>query len=284
MTSGLVNSEGPFDGPGGRLYRRSVRPEKDAVGRLALVHGYGDHSGRHVHFMQWMAERGFACDVFDLRGQGLSEGRRGYVRRWEEYLDDLNAFLSLVNSQYSSNLPLFVLGHSHGGLVVAAAGEEGLLEFAGVRGVILTSPYLRSCMKVPLRKILLGRMIAPFIPWMQFPTGLTNDGMSSDPLMVADSSADPLVTRVATPRWYLSHLRMQRRVLDGAAKLRLPLLVLAAGADIIADPQASEEFVQAAASQDKRFRLYPSQKHELLRETGRFEVFKEILVWSRSHL
>jgi alpha-beta hydrolase superfamily lysophospholipase len=283
-SSGLVNSEGPFKAPGGQLYRRSIRPEKEPVARLAIVHGYGDHSGRHFHFMQWMAERGFACDAFDLRGQGLSDGRRGYVRRWEDYLDDLTTFLSILNSGDSSGTPLFVLGHSHGGLVVAAAGEEGLLESAGVRGVILTSPYFRSRMKISLRKILLGRMVAPFVPWMPFPTGLTNDGMSSDPAMVAQSGADPLITRVATPRWYLAHLRTQRRVMDRAANFHLPLLVLAAGDDIVANPDASEEFVRHVASKDRRFRLCPGQKHELLRETGRFEIFEEILAWIRSHL
>jgi len=279
-----IISEGLFEGPGGLLYRRSIRPENGAVARIALVHGYGDHSGRHVHFMRWMAERRVACDAFDLRGQGLAEGRRGYVRRWEEYLDDLSSFLSLVRSDYPADLPLFLMGHSHGGLIVAAAGESVMLETAGVRGVVLTSPYLRSRMIVPLRKIALGRAVVLFVPWMRIATGLTNEGMTSDPAMIAESSLDPLITRSATPRWYLAHLRVQRRVMAEAVQFRLPLLILAAGADVVADSDASEEFVRSAISVDKRFQLIPSQKHELLRETGRPEVFMEIFDWILAHL
>lgn len=275
----VIATEGAFAGPGGRLYRRSFRPASDPIARLVFVHGYGDHSGRHSHFMRWLAGRGIACDACDLRGQGLAEGRRGFVRRWKDYLDDLNAFLSMLRSQHPPATPQFVLGHSHGGLIVAAAGETGLLTSADVRGVVLTSPYLRSRMQIPLRKILLGRTVVLFVPWLPIPTGLTNEGMSSDPAMVAESAADPLITRVATPGWYLAHLRVQRQVMARAAQFRLPLLVLAAGDDVVADPNAAEEFVQSAGSTDKNFRLLPHLLHEVLREIGRETIFESIAAW-----
>ncbi|HSU66533.1 MAG TPA: lysophospholipase, partial [Tepidisphaeraceae bacterium] len=255
-----------FQGPGGRLFLRGVRPSSAAIARLVIVHGYGDHSGRFSHFMRWMAGRGIACHAADLRGQGRSDGRKGYVARWEHYLDDLAAILSQTSAGEGPHVPLFVLGHSHGGLVVAAAGERGVLERAGVRGVVLTSPYLRSKMRVPRAKIVLGRAVGLFFPWLPVATGLQNEWMSSDPDMVEDTRVDPLCTRVATPRWYTGQLRAQGEVMKRAGDFRLPLFVLGAGADRVADTSAAEEFVSRAGSADKTFRSYPGLLHELLRE------------------
>src|SRR5579864_17301 len=116
--SSVVHEVGPFEGPGARLYRRAVRPTEAGWARLAIVHGYGDHSGRYAHFMQWLAERGVECHAVDLRGQGAAAGRRGFVARWEDYLEDVRAFLALPAVRQRPGLPLFVLGHSHGGLIV----------------------------------------------------------------------------------------------------------------------------------------------------------------------
>src|SRR5437016_5783680 len=87
-SSAAVRAEdGEIAGAGGTFYRRSAVPEGAAWARVGVVHGYGDHSGRYVHFLRWLAERGVAVHAVDLRGHGLSAGRRGFVARWEEYLE-----------------------------------------------------------------------------------------------------------------------------------------------------------------------------------------------------
>jgi alpha-beta hydrolase superfamily lysophospholipase len=278
----VTEDAGHFEGPGGRLYRRSTHPTTGAVARLAIIHGYGDHSGRYAHFMRWMALRGIACDAVDLRGQGLADGRRGFVRRWDDYLSDVRAFLSLPAPGSLANVPRFILGHSHGGLVVAAAGEAGMLEPAGIRGVVLTSPFFLSRMKLPRSKVMLGRVVGLVVPWLPVPTGMNAEWMSSDAQMVEETRNDPLCARVATPRWYAGHLRAQARVMAGAASFRLPLLVLAAGADPIADPAAAEQFVERVGSADKLLRTYPALLHELLRERGREAIFEETRAWIAS--
>lgn len=282
VAGNVIEEAGFFDGPAGRLYRRAARPANGAVARLAIVHGYGDHSGRYAHFMRWMASRGVACDAVDLRGQGAADGRRGFVRRWEDYLDDLRAFLSLPSPRGIDPAPRFILGHSHGGLVAAVAGEAGLLETAAIRGVVLTSPFLQSRMELPRVKVMLGRLVGLAVPWLPVSTGLNPEWMSSDSQMVEETRGDPLCARVATPRWYAGQLRAQHRVMENAASFRLPLLVLAAGADPIADPAAAERFVQNAGSVDKTYRLHPGLLHELLRESGREQIFQDILAWITS--
>src|SRR5947207_165324 len=106
-----------FSGGAGRIYFRTTAAGGEAWARMGLLHGYGDHCGRYEHFYQWMANRGVASCAFDFRGHGRSEGKRGFVARWQEYLDDLKVFLQQPEMSARDGPPVFLVGHSHGGLV-----------------------------------------------------------------------------------------------------------------------------------------------------------------------
>lgn len=267
--------ESSFRGPGGMLHLRTVQPAHPWAS-AGVIHGYGDHSGRHLPAMWWLAERGVACHAFDFRGQGRSEGRRGFVHQWDEYLDDLDAFLKLPN--FDPDQPRFLLAHSHGALVLSAAVERGV---SGVAGCILTSPYFAPRFAVPRYKIGLAHLLNPILPWLTVASGLGDEMMTSDPAMRAESKADPLVVRGATPRWYLGSLEAQSRVLAAAGRFTLPLLLLFGSADPIALEAAARAFFESAGSIDKTFKLYPGLLHEILRETTREQVFIEIFNWMR---
>jgi alpha-beta hydrolase superfamily lysophospholipase len=278
---GAVESEAEFTGPSGQLYRRTVRPaEGQPWVRLAVVHGYGDHSGRYREFMTWMAERGVACEAVDLRGHGQAAGRRGAVNTWNDYLDDLNAFLSEITPHHQPSTihhqPTFLLGHSHGGLVVAVAGERGL---SGVDGVILTAPFLRSRLHIPRPKLWFGRVANWVAPSLCMPNGLRNEWMSSDTGQLEENMGDPLLVRTATPRWYFGCKHAQREVMRQAERFTLPLLILAGDADRVADHRATYDFIHEASSEDKSLQILHEQLHELLREKDRHETFAFILEW-----
>jgi alpha-beta hydrolase superfamily lysophospholipase len=275
----LIETESTFPSPTGPLYRRSIVPESNPRATLVVVHGYGDHAGRHAHVMRFLAEHGgIAAHGFDFRGQGRSPGPRGFVRNWEDYLTDLDAFLAQPNIR-SAN-PLFLLGHSHGALILCAAATRGDGNSLGdVTGCILTSPFLRNRMRVPRYKTLLARAINPVLPWLRLRSGLADGMMTSDESMIADTKADPLVTRVATPRWYFGSLAAQRRVNESASKFRLPLLMLLGSLDPVADLTVAERFFAETGSADRQLKTYPGLLHELLRESRRQEVLADILSW-----
>lgn len=276
----LTIQESPFRGSGVDLYRRTVAPPAAPWARLGILHGYGDHGGRYVHVMQRLAEAGVFCHALDLRGHGRASGRRGHVARWDEYLADLDAFLGLpeVREGEDAGVPLFLLGHSHGALVLAAAGIRGL---PGVSGCILSAPYLAMKMQVRAAKRFAARVFDRTLPWLHIPSGLRDEWMSSDEEMLRDSRADPLIFRTATPRWYSGALAAQRQVMKDAPQFRLPLLVLAAEGDPVADPRAAHEFFERAGSEDKTYRLFLDHLHELLRESGRERIFEVMLEWMR---
>jgi lysophospholipase len=263
-----------------RLHRIS-RTCPDARARLLLVHGYGDHCARYTHFFDWLAQHRIEAHGFDFRGHGRSSGRRGFVVKWDQHLEDLRAFLDLPMFHRDA-LPTFVLGHSHGGLVVLAAGERGMLQ--GVRGVMLSNPYVHGAMRVPAWKIALAHTANPIVPWLRVSSGLNDEWMTADPAMLAQSRSDPLLNRGATPRWFLSTRRTQRAVIKHAPAFTLPLLGLLGGKDRIADASTTENVFQGIGSQDKSIRRYPSLRHELLREAGRELVFRDVLHFMQHRL
>jgi alpha-beta hydrolase superfamily lysophospholipase len=278
----LITEEATFKCGGELLFRRAVRPAQGAWARLALCHGYGEHSGRHAHALQWLAERGVECHALDLRGQGRSSGQRGYVHRWDHYVDDFLGLLQEVGVSPASEprLPTFALGHSHGALVVIAALLRGL---EGVDGAVLTAPYLRSCMEVPQWKQLLARLLNPVAPRFALHSGLRDDWMCRDEAMIRDSREDALNVRQATVRWYVSAHQTQSQLRERAGELHLPLLVMTGAADPISEPEAVREFVERAGSPDKTFHLYPELLHEIFRERCREELFETVLQWLRAH-
>jgi lysophospholipase len=252
-----------------------------------VLHGYGDHSGRFAHFKRWMADRGVASDGFDFRGHGLSGGRRGFVRRWDEYLDDVSAVLAARRPAWQaeglSHLPLFVLGHSHGGLILAAAGIRGLLPPGEVAGCVMSAPWLAPATPLswPWRVFAgVSNLIAPAV---RVATGLSPDMMTTDPAMIADSRADPLLLRAATPRWYATAVRAQAEAAARAGEFR-PLLCLIGDHDRVASPEAARRFVDRAGSADKAFDLLPGARHEILRETARDRTFARVLAWMTDRL
>lgn len=275
----LTFQESPFRGSGVELYRRTVAPSEPWA-RLGILHGYGDHSGRYAHCMERLAEAGVLCHALDFRGHGRASGRRGHVGSWDEYIADLDAFLGLpeVREGEGAGLPLFLLGHSHGALVMAAAGIRGLPR---VSGCIMSAPYLGMKMQVRASKRLAARVFDRTLPWLPIPSGLRDEWMSSDEEMLRDSRGDPLIFRTATPRWYSGALAAQAQVMTDAPEFRLPLLVLAAEGDPVADPRAAHDFFERAGSEDKTYRLFLDHLHELLRESGRERIFAVMLEWMR---
>jgi len=278
----VITDEATFQSGSESLFRRSVRPARGAWARLVLCHGYGEHSGRHLHALRWFAERGVECHALDLRGQGRSSGQRGYVERWDDYVDDFAAFVREVDAGETTHppVPTFVLGHSHGALVVIAAVLRGL---SGVAGLVFTAPYLRSCMEVPRWKQVLARILNPLAPRFALPAGLREEWMSSDREMIRDSQEDALNVRQATVRWYVTAHAQQALLRARAKEIHLPLLVLVGDADPISAPDAVREFVENVGSTDKTFRSYPDLLHELFRERCREELFETVLQWLRSH-
>src|SRR5438128_1281599 len=185
----VKSQESLISGGAGKLFYRSVVPTGAAWARIALLHGYGDHCSRYLHFFNWLAERGVACHAIDFRGHGRSEGKRGFVARWDEFLEDADALLVESGMKSGGGPPNFVLGHSHGALVLAMAGIRGL---SGVAGTIFSCPYFKSGVRVRWCKHFLGRVADGCLPSITIRSASQPDWFCRAQQLIADSRNDPL--------------------------------------------------------------------------------------------
>jgi lysophospholipase len=280
---GLTHLEGTLASRDGtELFTRLVRPPQP-LAVVGIVHGYGDHSGCYTELMERLAAAGFEAHAVDLRGHGHSSGRRGFARRWTDFLDDLEAFVGRLRRAAGGQLhsearPLFLLGQSHGALLLTHAALHGL---ADIRGMVFTSPYLRFTLTVPAWKLSVGRLIASVAPGFPMPTDIRVEMLTADPVILGLARSDPLMLRIVTPGWFFAAQRAQLEALARAPDFRLPVLVVQGGRDPITCPATTEAFFQRLGSEDKTYRCFPDMRHETLREVGRQEVAETIVDWLR---
>ncbi len=266
---------------GVRLVRWACRPGDEARAAVAVVHGYGEHAGRYRQLARELAERGFCTCTYDLRGHGRSAGRRGHVGRFKEYLDDTGRFLDWARLQ-ARGLPLFLLGHSMGGLIAALFVEQRRPD--DLAGVVLSSPFLRLAEPVPRHKLFLAHIASAVAPSLDVGNTLDAAGLSRDDEVVAAYRADPLNHGVATARWATEVLSAQKTALAHAGRISQRLLVMAGSDDAVAHPDAARELFAAAASRDKKLLVYPGFLHEIFNEAGRDAPVADLLAWLEARL
>ena len=244
-------------------------------GTVAVLHGGGDHSGRYAGLTRALVRAGFTAALLDFRGHGRSEGRRWHVSRFEEYLEDLDAFMARVRGVDGGGAP-FVVGHSQGALIAIA---WALAARRDVSGFVLSSPYLKLAFKPPAPKLLAAQVVGRIVPWVPISSGLRVIDLTSDPEMQRWTDGDPLYGRATTPGWFNASLRAQASAISRAGEFAYPLLVLAGGADRIAEVAASRAFVEAAGSRDKEFRIYERMQHEIFNERERDHPIGDAVAW-----
>lgn len=263
------------------LFTRTWTPEPGVSprGALVIVHGYGDHSGRFAHVADYFAGQGYSVHALDLRGHGQSRGRAlGYFDAFRQHADDLDLLVERAREQ-NGGRPVFILGHSMGGLLsVIYAIRQPSLDL--VRGMVLSAPLLDMHQKAPLAiQFLLRYVIHPFSK--RFPTArVVADTLSRDPAVVEAYTHDPDVLQDKTPvHTALELLKASNFARANMSRVTLPLLVMQGTGDRLVNPGCAQLVYERAASADKTLKLYEGLYHEILNEPERARVMADIWVW-----
>ena len=256
------------------LFRRSWLPEQpDRV--LVLVHGFGEHSGRYEGLAAWFAARGIAVHAYDHSGHGLSDGRRGHIERFDDFLDDLGAFLETVQSEHAS-LPCTLVGHSMGGLIAAAFARERAPK---VDRIVTSGPLLAMAPGSGGGRLRRARALRLLWPAFTTRVAIAPDALSRDPEVGRAYLDDPLVHSKATVSLAVALGDGVRRTAAGGGALQLPILMLHGGADVLCPAAASEAFFAAVTTKGSALQIYPELRHEIFNEPEREAVYQDILAW-----
>ena len=124
--------ESTFEGVGGlKIFTRSWQPEGKTRGVVVIVPGFNSHSGQYLWVGEQFAAKDLAAYAIDLRGRGRSEGERYYVEKMEDYTDDVATLVRTAKSE-NPGLPVFVLGHSAGGVISCVYALDHQSEIDGL--------------------------------------------------------------------------------------------------------------------------------------------------------
>ncbi|HEY3289648.1 MAG TPA: alpha/beta hydrolase [Anaerolineae bacterium] len=264
---------------GTKLYTQQWGPENAPRAVIVVVHGFGEHSGRYMNLVNYFVPRGYRIYSYDLRGHGRSGGARGHVMSWTAYRQDLTLLKQRVLA-VSGNLPVFLYGHSFGGLMVL---DYALHEPEGFHGLIASAPAIG---KVGISPILLtlSRVMSRVYPTFTIQTGLDATSISRDPAVVAAYINDPMVHSFASARTGTEMAKTQDYVLKNASELKMPLLMVQGSADRLVPPQDGRTFFERVPYGDKRYISYEGSYHEVHNDLDQLKAFTDIELWLEEHL
>lgn len=267
------------------LHCRHLSPPEPR-GVIVVVHGLGEHSGRYRHTAAYFASQGWAVIRGDLRGHGRSPdapgGGRVFVRRFSDYFHDVDALVAVARQKHPT-LPLFVLGHSMGGLVTIG---YVLRDPEGLAGAVISSPALDTHpeFRPPLPLRFLVGLLSWLAPAKLFPSDLDTEALSRDPDVVRAYEADPLVSRKVSARWYAEAMKAMKRTRAGAGALRLPMLLMQSGADRLVDPGAPARWAAAAPPGLVEQVDWEGFYHEMFNEPEKDAVRARTMAWLLARL
>ncbi len=272
-------NESSFEGVGGlKIATRSWKPEGTPRAVAILIHGFNAHSG----YMVWPAEKfaadGFAAYALDLRGRGNSEGERFYVEEFSDYLADVHTLVSYARAE-NPGLPIYVLGHSAGGVIATSYVFEHQDEIAG-----LICESFAFDVGLPHLVQLALQGVSHLAPHLHV-FSLNNADFSRDPAAVEAMNNDPLIKDESQPAETASEmLKAAARLKDNMPSFTAPVFIMHGTEDKATRPAGSQYFYDHAGSTDKTLKLYEGHYHDLLNDTDKELVMADILGWVNERL
>ena len=267
-TSNISRREGRFSDD--RLAYR-VWDVADPRAIVVIAHGYAEHSGRYDHVGAALAEAGLAAWALDHAGHGLSKrDERGNACSVEEVIADMDEFVSLASASAPS-LPVFMIGHSMGGMLAIAYAEQHQERLAGV---VVTGSA-----------VVLGEMIAALLDLDEIPAVPLGEFVSRDPAVALAYDEDPLNYHGAIPRDLLRRAPERiESVRSQLGKITIPVLAMHGEQDALAPMQASIDIIAGVSSGDRMLRIWPGLYHEIFNEPEKDRVIGEAVRWITEHL
>jgi acylglycerol lipase len=271
-----AESSGSFSGVLGRhIFWRSWTPDARPPGAvIVLVHGLGEHSGRYDHVVARLVDAGYEVHAVDHRGHGRSDGPRALIEDMDNAVADVDTLIDRAAAG-EPDLPVFMLGHSMGGLIAlryALAHQERLA------GLVLSAP-LAQLDAVPKLQEVVGRalsLIAPRAPLIAIDPEL----VSRDPIVVADYRSDPLVHHGKIPaRTAVQLADAVDRLPSTVSAITVPTLILYGTADGLCPPAGSVMLGERIGAADSTVTAYDGLFHEILNEPEREAVLDDIVGW-----
>jgi acylglycerol lipase len=262
---------------GVKIFTRSWLPQTSAAAAVVIVHGFKSHSGLYDWPAQRLVERRIAVHALDLRGHGKSDGERFYVQHFSDYVADVAQLVARAQARHPG-LPLFLLGHSAGGVISCLYALEHQSELKG----LVCESFAHEVPAPELALTLLKGLsrVAPHAHVLS----LKDEDFSRDADFVQRMKSDPLIVHTAGASQTIAEMiRADERLRREFPRITLPVLILHGTADRATLPHGSQRFYDSAGSADKTLKLYEGHYHDLLNDLDKERVMADIIEWVTTH-
>ena len=255
------------------IHVRAFPPVGRPRAAVVMCHGVNSHGGQYLWPGTQFAAAGLAAFALDLRGRGKSEGARYFVDDVADYVADVASVIALAKSRHPG-LPVFLLGHSAGGVVSCSYALDHQAEIAGL--VCESFAFKVPAPDAALAVIKGLSRVFPRLPVLK----LKNEDFSRDPIAVRILNSDPLTLNEVQPANTVAALvRANERLRREFPRITLPVLILHGTADRATMASGSQLFFDTAGSKDKTLKLYDGHYHDLLNDVGKDTVLADIRAW-----
>ena len=274
-----VRSADALTGAGGlRLFWQSWLPDGAPRAVVVIVHGAGEHSDRYEHVAQRLTSEALAVYALDHRGHGRSQGAREVIDRVENAVCDLDQLVVLAAAAHPA-LPVFMLGHSLGGMI---AVRYALAHQQRLTGLLLSGPLATIDASPAMLRV--GRLVSRLAPSLGL-IALDSNLVSRDPEVVRAYREDPLVHHGRIPARTAAEIADTVGAFpDQVRAITVPTLILYGTADGLCPPSGSIMLAERIGSDDVTVRAYEGLYHEILNEPERETVLDDIVAWLGSHI
>jgi len=262
---------------GERGKRRGWRWRRpDPIGTIVIAHGFGEHCALYERVARVLG-RSLNLDVLgiDFQGHGLSPGRRGAVGRFEDLEAELATVIDRVDQERPGR-PVWLLGHSMGGLIALLAAER---RPSTLTGLILSNPAFELSVPAPRWKQAVGRLLGAVTPGVTLRAPIPVEDLTGDPLARVRLQTDRLIhDRISAPLFF-GMRRTAERLAERSAQFQVPLLMLIGAEDRVIAPSGCRRFFDQYGSADKTKLEFEGMGHHPLLERDRRRVDEGMAAW-----
>ncbi|MBS2970133.1 alpha/beta hydrolase [Metabacillus sp. KIGAM252] len=248
-------------------------------GVIVMIHGAAEHHRRYKWLIENWRCAGYNVIMGDLPGQGTSTRRRGHIQSFNEYINELSLWLTEADKY---DLPLFLLGHSMGGLIAIRALQEKEHKLAGV---ILSSPCLGLIHKPNRALDVLSKGLNVVYPGLLMNSNLSIEMATRNKSVIEIDENDPLYVTKVSVRWYRELLHAIDQANGKQHKFPdIPVLLMQGGDDKIVDKNAVKSWFNRLDATEKAYKEWKGFYHEIFNEPERDQVFKMAHAFAENHL
>ena len=242
---------------GNKLKFYSWIPNKKIKLAIGIIHGLGEHSSRYNEFADFFCNKGFGVYSIDLRGHGLSEGKRGHINNFNLLIDDSEEMFIQIRKR-NLDIPIIMFGHSLGGCI--ALNYLCQKKNKEIKLAIVSSPWLKTVIKPPKFLLIIQKLLCRIFPSLTLSNRLNPKDLTKNIPTVNKYKMDPLVHDKISLKMFSEVNKSIKKIEKESKDINVPVLLIHGKKDNIISYRGTKKISKKINNSE--LKLWKSVYHE----------------------